>query len=692
MSEIVIFSGTQEGRTLSAYLEGTRVRHSVCVASDYGEVAMEPSSYTRIHTGRMEQKEMEEYLRKVTCSTVVDATHPFALNASEVIKAAADHLGIPYLRMLNDASDAAEYGDMTYFKDAKECAKALTQTDGNILVTSGGKDLDVFCQDESVKERIYARVLPSAESFAMCEENGVTGKHILGLLGPFSEEMNYAMLKQYDIKVMVTQESGVIEGFSEKIAAAKRAGVKTFVVGSSEEKKGLSFNEVLDALEDTLMVKLEHETLLSVSLCGVGIGDKKLRTVAVEKKIKHADMIFGPERLVEELPGNTYPFTQPKDIFPIIELELKNTNKLHVRAVVLFDGDISLSSDANDFAIAMDTWKSKQKCKVELFKLPGISSVSYFAAQIQRPYENLSVISVCNASEDTWKEDLALKLKRLTKLYLLVDGVAQLQEVALLMEAQALVDLKLMMGYQLSREDEKIFSVSVRELAKVEEEGNYILYIENDSVEKRKISYGFSNEEFENNEIALEEFVDGSVENTELSITNEEIRQIVISKLKLSEQDVLLDIGAGTGSVAVSVAAMSDLVNVYAIEKDEVALAGLEANKEKFALGNLTIVKGSAPDVIRSLPDADAAFVGYNDGELLEVLRALRANNPKMRVAVLAETLEDILGLHAIAKEFTVSGERMVQIGVAEILAKDERHIVENSSPVVLYTFQFGDL
>ena len=64
----------------------------------------------------------------------------------------------------------------------------------------------------------------------LCEKNGICGKQILALQGPFSVEMNEAILKQYHINCLVTKRSGKNGGYQEKIEAAKRLGISVYEI------------------------------------------------------------------------------------------------------------------------------------------------------------------------------------------------------------------------------------------------------------------------------------------------------------------------------------------------------------------------------------------------------------------------------------------------------------------------------
>lgn len=80
---------------------------------------------------------------------------------------------------------------------------------GNILLTTGSKELSVYCAEPELKKRLYVRVLPGMESLALCKKEELEGRQILALQGPFSEEMNLAFIHAYDIRYLVTKESGI---------------------------------------------------------------------------------------------------------------------------------------------------------------------------------------------------------------------------------------------------------------------------------------------------------------------------------------------------------------------------------------------------------------------------------------------------------------------------------------------------
>ena len=174
----------------------------------------------------------------------MDATHPFATEVSANIRESTKGSGIPYLRLQRRMDDGIcsipenegmkeRAGTVHVFADYESCVQALTDTSGNILLTTGSKELAVFAP---LKERLFVRVLPGLESIGLCEKAGIRGKQILAMQGPFSEEMNLAMIHQFSIRYLVTKASGAHSGFQEKLAAAQKAGITACVIGKQEQE------------------------------------------------------------------------------------------------------------------------------------------------------------------------------------------------------------------------------------------------------------------------------------------------------------------------------------------------------------------------------------------------------------------------------------------------------------------------
>ena len=163
MRGVAIFSGTTEGRTLSHQLAAEGIPVTVCVATDYGQAEQGQAPGITVHTGRLEPSGMAALV--AGASLCVDATHPYAAQASANIRAACEQAGVAYLRLLRPASPLPE--NALTASDAAEAARLLADTEGNILLTTGAKELTAFAPLGG--QRLIARVLPSHAGLNACE-------------------------------------------------------------------------------------------------------------------------------------------------------------------------------------------------------------------------------------------------------------------------------------------------------------------------------------------------------------------------------------------------------------------------------------------------------------------------------------------------------------------------------------------
>lgn len=107
-------------------------------------------------------------------------------------------------------------------KNTAEAVRYLSEKEGNIFLTTGSKELVLWQGLPGHLERIFARVLPVEASVHICRELGYSGRHIIAMQGPFSAEMNYIQLKEFQCSYMVTKDGGDTGGFKEKMQAAKK--------------------------------------------------------------------------------------------------------------------------------------------------------------------------------------------------------------------------------------------------------------------------------------------------------------------------------------------------------------------------------------------------------------------------------------------------------------------------------------
>ena len=230
MYDVILFGGTDEGHKIADFLVRENINHIVCVATDYGARLL---SGANVRTGRMTEDEMRAFFRKENARIVVDATHPYADAVTANIKAACE---CKYIRVLR--GDDTDLGKR--FASVADAVSYLKNKSGNIFITTGAKEIGSF---SPLRERSRARVLPSEESLAMCCAAGFEMSRVICMQGPFSKELNAALLREYDIKFLVTKSAGKNGGFKEKADAAAETGAELIVIDRPQREDGVTLEE-----------------------------------------------------------------------------------------------------------------------------------------------------------------------------------------------------------------------------------------------------------------------------------------------------------------------------------------------------------------------------------------------------------------------------------------------------------------
>ena len=226
----VVFSGTTEGRIFSKELAALGADVLVSVATPLGAEEQGRLSGITIHCGRLTPEEMAGLLKGA--DLCVDATHPYAVDATKNIASACKTAQIEYHRLLR-AESPLPAGSMV-FQSAMHAAEFLAETQGNILLATGAKELATFCCIDPV--RLFPRVLPTLDGIAACEAAHIPHKNIIAMQGPFSYALNRALMEQFHIRFLVTKDGGAAGGFAEKAQAAQDTGAQLVVLRRPAEK------------------------------------------------------------------------------------------------------------------------------------------------------------------------------------------------------------------------------------------------------------------------------------------------------------------------------------------------------------------------------------------------------------------------------------------------------------------------
>ena len=647
MYKAIVFAGTTEGYALCEFLAENRVSVYACAATEYGGSLLQENEFLHVSAGRLKTEDMEELFQKENPEIVLDATHPYAAEVTKNIRTACESAGVLYQRILRPEGE--KNSEAIYVESTEEAAAFLSGTEGNIFLTTGSKELAKFTGIPDYKERLFARVLSIPSVIRSCAELGIEGKHLIGMQGPFSAEINEAMLRQFQCSYLVTKDTGLAGGFPEKMEACQRCGVTPVIIGRPLKEEGLSLQDARVFLSKMFGFTLSQK----ISLVGIGMGAEKTLTLEGKKALNEAELLIGAKRMTEAVqkPGQMvlHEYRSEK----IVEY-IREHPKYRTVAIAL-SGDVGFYSGAKKLIDQLDG-------NVEV--ICGISSVVYFMSKIGLSWDDAKIVSAhgrnCN---------LISLIRHNPKVFSILgteDGVAVL---ASRLVYYGMGDVTLYVGENLSYENEKIFHDKAANLTEYRGDALSVVTACNEKATPLSAVHGISDGEFLRGKAPM---------------TKEEVRTVSLSKLRLSEDSVCYDVGAGTGSVSVEMALRAWMGQVYAIEKKEDALALLKENKKKFAVDNLAIIPGVAPEAMTELPAPTHAFIGGSSGNMQDIINLLLEKNPKVRIVINCITLETVTEAMNAIRDFGLEDVDIVQLAAARSKSIGRYHMMMGENPIYI--------
>ena len=247
--KVLLFGGTSEGRELAEWLSARGTCDVVASSlTEYGGSLVRDLPCVESLTGAMLPDRMRALMGQRGFDCVVDATHPYAAGVSASIASCADACGVRLVRVVREG---APEGPWTSVPDARACAALVAELEGNVLLTTGSKDLPLYVDAVAdYADRLYARILPVASSITAASELGIPTSHVIAMQGPFSKELNCAIIREFDIRVLVTKASGSAGGFWEKAEAARECGIELVVIDRPSAEEGLALPDARRLLAD----------------------------------------------------------------------------------------------------------------------------------------------------------------------------------------------------------------------------------------------------------------------------------------------------------------------------------------------------------------------------------------------------------------------------------------------------------
>ncbi|MCM1226357.1 MAG: precorrin-6A reductase [Clostridium sp.] len=637
MYKILIFGGTSEGRLLAQFCAENHIHAYVSVTTEYGARLIGKSEFIRILTGKMDFTAISEFVRSHEIETVIDATHPYAEEATKNIKKACDLLSAKYYRIIRKPEKAVE--NAKYFDTIHDMVSYLNTTEGNILITTGSKNLKEFCGIKNYPNRCIARILPLPEIIEQCDEIGFAKNNIIAEKGPFTVKQNERHIRKFNIRFLVTKDSGSAGCFIEKVEAAQKNNAEILILKRPQEK-GI----YLDTMENIMIGK-------QVGIIGIGMNRKNTLTNSALEAIKNADALIGAKRMTEPFSDMGKPVLVSYDLKEISEFIRKSN---YDKYAVLMSGDCGFFSGGEKILPLLSDCKTEVIC--------GISSPVYLSSKINIPWSDWHFTSLHGTDANIVRNVCAHE-----KTFFLLGGKVNAAEICRRLCEYGLHETEIYIGENLAYDNEKITYGNAKDLCGIQTANLSVMLVVNKNYEKLK-RIGIPDHEFIRSSVPM---------------TKSEIRSVCISKLEIENDSICWDIGSGSGSVSVEMAVQCTDGKVYSVDKSENAIELTKQNSRKFGCDNIITIHDNAENIMQDLPDPDRVFIGGSGGHLAEIIKTVYKKNPNAVIAVTAVTLETLERSVKIFDKLGISSE-ITQIAVTRTKKVGAHTMLTAENPVFI--------
>lgn len=402
-----------------------------------------------------------------------------------------------------------------------------------------------------------------------------------------------------------------------------------------------------------------------LTIIGIGPGSAEYFMPAARNRMREAHTVIAARRILPML----------REVCGAVETEFLPMGKIK-DTLEMIDGllreekEVALivSGDPLMYSLYKTILNQEISADWEMEVIPGIGSMQMLGAAFGETMEDACLVSVHGRSRTPGS--VALCVTENPKVFFLCSkeqGPAWLSQIML---DYHLDDVEVFAGANLSYEDQILESGSPAEMAKKEFPSLCVAMIKNPHPRPVTRPCFLSDEDFERGRTPM---------------TKEEIRVLILHKMKIHPDDVIWDIGAGTGSVSVECARQAPFGQVHSVERDEAAVHLIEKNRDKFELDNLFIYQGDAAERTADLPVPDKVFIGGSGGKLGEIMKNIAAFDREIRVTVSAVTLETIAEAGEILGNYDADYD-VIQATVGRGRKIGSYHIMDTNNPVMIFT------
>lgn len=390
----------------------------------------------------------------------------------------------------------------------------------------------------------------------------------------------------------------------------------------------------------------------TIYIIGGGMGSPELLTTRALSLLKACDEVYAFDRLAELYAS------LPKKLIKCSYTELLTLIEQSEADII----GILVSGDTG-FYSAAKLLNEKLGDRYRIVNICGLNSLQYFCSKLNLSYEAVNVISLHGRNKS-----ILGSISYNSYSFVLTGSDHKAEDILIHLTDLGLGHITAYVGECLSMQQERITTGTVQELSKLTFDTlSVILFENNRPVQKERPLFD-------------EDFI-----REKTPMTKQEVRWASVNNLEIQPEDILFDIGAGTGSVAIEMSRKAYDGVVYAIEQKEEAYHLLNKNREQLGAYNVIPVLGNAAEKLKALPVPDKVFVGGSGKELKEILQSLFELNPDIKLVINAIALETLNASLTLLKEYSCKVE-VTCINVSKNKMVGEHSLMIANNPVYIIT------
>ena len=407
----------------------------------------------------------------------------------------------------------------------------------------------------------------------------------------------------------------------------------------------------------------------AIHIVGLGVSEKAELMAEAKAALSHADLIIGSDRQLKTVSSLVGHVDTKLHLLPKLR-ELKTLLQHHS------DQQVVLLASGDPLFYGIGRWVGKHFSTQQLHYYPAVSSVQAACHKLGISLQDTQVISLHGRP----LESLNRYLKPHLTLIALTDKNSTPSAIARTCLSAGFEQVTFYVCEKLGYADEQVRQLSLNELLEESE-------LSFDPLHVTVIQLGDAHSYLPSFPgIEDQNFMTGAGDGAGM-LTKREVRLAILSLMQVSKDDVVWDIGAGCGGVAIELAFWQAQAQVHAIEHHSQRLGCLEENRKRFGVvGNLQVVAGRASQAIADLPTANKVFIGGSDGELPELLQRIWQQLPERGFLVASAVTEKTKGqlLAFVEREENVQMETL-QVAVSKGSVLAGQLLYRPNLPVTLF-------